>query len=407
MSTAGPTTPTERLFTPEFLTDPAATYAELREDGPAYFSPTRLRWFLLDHADVKAVLRDPRWSSQRMTTTIGARSEAMQAELGSFAAVASRLLIFTDPPDHTRLRGLVSAAFTPRMVERMRGRITSLVTELLDQVAPDGGMDLIADLAYSLPTAVILDILGMPVADRDRFKAWTTDIAGLLGNATLDEEADRRGQAATLEAVDWFDTMRQNLCRCPRDDLLSALVLAETEGDRLSAEDLVGIALSLLIAGHETTTNLIGNGTLALLRNPDQADRLRADPDLVDTAVEEFLRYDPPITYIGRVATEEMAVAGRVFAPGEPVSLLLGAANRDPAVYTAPDRLDIARVSNPHLSLGRGPHFCLGAVLGRLEAKIVFTVLLDRFPRLRLAADAVEWQPNFVFHGLATLPVTW
>lgn len=407
MSITGPTAPAERLFTPEFLAGPAATYAELRAEGPAYFSPTRLRWFLLDYSDVKSVLRDPRWSSQRMTTTIGVRAAAMQAELSAFADVASRLLIFTDPPDHTRLRGLVSAAFTPKMVERMRDRIISLVGDLLDRVAPDGGMDLIADLAYSLPTAVILDILGMPGADRDRFKAWTTDIAGLLGNATLDEEADRRGQTATLEAVEWFDAMRRYLRRCPRDDLLSALVLVETEGGRLSAEDLVGIALSLLIAGHETTTNLIGNGTLALLRNPEQADRLRTDPALIGTAVEEFLRYDPPITYIGRVATEEMTVAGQVFSPGEPVSLLLGAANRDPAVYTAPDRLDVGRVFNPHLSLGRGPHFCLGAALGRLEAEIVFTVLLNRFPRLRLATEEVEWQPNFVFHGLAALPVSW
>lgn len=390
MSTTEATASAERLFTPTFLTYPTAIYAELREGGPTYFSPARRRWFLLDHADANAVLRDPRWSARRIPTMLGARSVALQTELAPFAAVASRQLLFTDPPDHTRLRGLISAAFTPRTAARMRERITSLVTELLDRVAPDGGMDLIAELAYPLPATVILDILGMPVADRDRFKTWTTDFASLLGNATLDEETDRRGQAAVLEAVDWFRTTRQDLRRGPRDDLLSALVLAEAQGDRLTAEELVATALSLLVAGHETSTNLIGNGLLALLRNPEQAHRLRADPGLADTAVEELLRYDPPITYIGRVATETVEAAGRVFAPGEPVSLLIGATNRDPTVYADPNLLDVGRTPNPHLSLGRGPHFCVGAALARLEARIVFAALLERFPRLRLATETVE-----------------
>jgi cytochrome P450 len=335
------------------------------------------------------------------------RSPAMQAELCPYAEVAARQMLFTDPPDHTRLRGLVSQAFTAKMVERMRPHVETIVEDLLDRAAAAGSMDVVRDFAYPLPATVILDMLGLPQEDRDRFKAWSVEFAAILGNAHLDEDVDRRGQQGTLEAIAHFRVECDRLRGRPADGLFSAMVLAEEDGQRLTVEELVANALFLLAAGHETTTNLIGSSVLALLRHPGEFQRLHEEPGLAAGAVEELLRYDSPIQMTTRIASEDIEVAGRRLPKGTLVGLMIGAANRDPDRFDDPDRLDITRPDNRHLALSRGLHFCLGSSLAKLEGSIAVAAVARRFPGLRLAPEGVQWQPNFAFRGLKTLPVTW
>ncbi|MEZ4719107.1 MAG: cytochrome P450, partial [Caldilineaceae bacterium] len=295
-------------------------------------------------------------------------------------------MLFRDPPDHTRLRGLAQRAFTPRMVEQMRAAIQDITDSLLDRVAAKGELDVMADLAYPLPVTVIARLLGVPEADVDTFHAWS-DALGRSLDLTEEEEvyneASRAAAAFTAFLADLADRRRVE----PTDDLLSALVAAEEEGDHLTTDELYATCALLLVAGHETTVNLIGNGTLALLRNPAQLALLRADPSLTRSAVEELLRYDSPVQLTSRIVLAEVEVDGQRIPPGMQLSFMLGAANHDPAVFTDPHTLDIARKPNPHLAFGSGIHYCLGAPLARLEAQIAFDTLLRRFPMLTLLDD--------------------
>ncbi|MDR3079448.1 MAG: cytochrome P450, partial [Streptomyces sp.] len=348
-----PDVTTECLFKPEFLADPYPAYAKVRAQGRVYFSPARHHRSLVRHAEVEAVLRDPTWSARRMPATMAMRSPAMRAEMCPYAEVASRQMVFADPPDHTRLRGLVRQAFTPSAVERMRPRIEAIVDDLLGRVAASGAMDVIADLAYPLPVTVILEMLALPEADRARFKAWSADFTGIMGNALLDETVDRRGLRSVLEAVEYL-TRRREQRGSGEDGVLSALLAEGERGDRLDLQELVANTLLLVVAGHETTTNLIGNGLLALLRHPDQLDRLREEPSLMESAVEELLRYDSPVQYTSRIAPADVTIAGSEFRKGTFVGLLMGSANRDPERFAEPDRLDLGRQHNRHLAFGRG-----------------------------------------------------
>jgi cytochrome P450 len=395
------------LFTPTFLADPYPTYDRLRVEDPVHLYEPTGGWVFTRYDHIDAILRDPRWSANRVAPFIGRRPAAMQEELRPLIAVLTKQFLFLDPPEHARLRVLASKAFTPRVVERMRARIEQLVSGLLDQVAGRRAMDVIRDFAYPLPATVILEILGLPPERREQFKAWSVDFAAVLSNVHLDPEIDRRAQRSILAALDVFRSIADQLRAAPRDDLLSGLVLAEERGDRLTIEELLANTMLLLLGGHETTTNLIGNGLLALLRNPDQLARLRDAPGLIDMAVDEFLRYDSPIQFTGRTPVEDIEIDGKLIQKGRLATLFLGAANRDPARFPEPNRLDVARRDNRHLSLGHGIHYCLGAPLGRLEAQIAIGAVLRRFPRLRLATEAVEWQPNFAFRGLKALPVAW
>jgi cytochrome P450 len=268
-------------------------------------------------------------------------------------------------------------------------------------------MDVIADLAYPLPVTVILEMLGLPDADRGRFKAWSTDFAGILGNALLDETVDRRGLHGVLAAVDYLSTRQEQSVRDLEDGVLGALLAEGERGDRLDLRELVANTLLLVTAGHETTTNLIGNGLLALLKNPDQLDRLRQEPALIESAVEELLRYDSPLQYTSRIAPDDVVVNGCEFRKCEFVGLLIGSANRDPERFQQPDRLDIGRPHNRHLTFGLGPHFCLGAALARLEGQIAIREVVRRLPDLRLAGGRLQWQPNYMIRGLRALPVVW
>ncbi len=314
-------------------------------------------------------------------------------------------MLVADPPDHTRLRTLVQKAFTPRMVERLRPRIETLVEEALNAAGERGGMDLVADLAYPLPVTVIAELLGVPVEDRAAFRRWSDALVGALDPVA---PANRRG--AVLAARDALHAyLRQVIAERradPRDDLISRLVEAEEQGDRLSGPELLAMGVLLLVAGHETTVNLISNGVNALLNHPDQLARLHREPELIEPAVEELLRYDSPVQLTGRVALEALELGGQRVEPGQMVTLMLGAANRDPRVFADPGRLDLGRDPNPHLAFGRGIHFCLGAPLARLEGQIAIGALIRRFPGLRLAG-VPERRPTVTLRGFVSLPLAW
>jgi cytochrome P450 len=324
-----------------------------------------------------------------------------------------------NPPDHTRMRSLVSKAFTPKMVSRLAPRIEELVDGLLDRaLAAEGavgrrrptdadgeGVDLIEALAYPLPVTIISELLGVPAADEARFQAWSHSLArGLDPDFLLPPDVRRRQTTARAEFAEYFRALAAKRRADPGDDLLSALVGVREGGDALSEPELLVTCTLLLVAGHETTVNLIGNGTLALLRDPDAMARFRADPGIAPNAVEELLRYDSPVQLTLRLALTDAEVGGEPIAKGEPVLVLIGAANRDPEAHRDPDRLDLDRQPTRHLAFGQGLHFCLGAPLARLEGRITLRRLLARAPRLRLAGEPV-WKENLVLRGLERLPV--
>jgi cytochrome P450 len=387
-------------FLPEYRPDPYPLYARLRELDPVHRSPAG-PWVLTRHADATAVLRDPRFSPNP------AHLRGERPLVGP-RRLDTKVLLFLDPPDHTRIRSLVSKAFTPHRLRRLRPRVQELVDELLDRVEDQGSLELIADLAYPLPVSVICELLGIPEVDRDTFRRWSSDASRMLDrDLDLDEEALERGAAAIAGFTEHFVALIERRRREEGDDLLSALIAAEEAGERLSWEELLSTIILLFLAGHETTVNLIGNGALALLRNPDQLERLRSDPSLGPGAVEELLRYDSPVHVTARIATTDLEVGGTPVAAGEQVIVLVAAANRDPAVFAGPDRLDVGRRDNRHLSFSAGTHYCLGAALARMEGEIALGALVRRFPRLELVDPEPGYRDHLVLRGLRALPLSF
>jgi pimeloyl-[acyl-carrier protein] synthase len=383
-------------FLPEVIENPYPTYHRLRQEDPVHLSPLGI-WALSRYDDAAMLLRDPRFGRRGF-------QQILESRFGRQGLGQS--MLFQDPPDHTRLRTLVSKAFTPRVIEGMRGHIQQVVDGLLDQVKAAGRMDVVADLAYPLPVIVICEMVGVPPEDRDKFRDWSYAIARSLDAiAVPNEELARRANEAQDALTGYFAQLIEERRRAPRADLLSALIAAEEAGDRLTTQELFATGILLFIAGHETTVNLIGNGTLALLRNPEQMQRLRADPGLIAGAVEELLRYDSPVQRTGRLLYEDVTIDGKTIPKGSIAVALIGAANRDPAHFPDPDRLDITRSDNRHLAFGWGIHFCLGAPLARLEGQIAFGTLLRRFPRLTLTGDPVEYRETSTLRGLRALPV--
>lgn len=391
------------LYTPAALNDPYPIYERLRSETPIAWDG--FSWNCMRYADVQAVLRDHRFLAGDGLPP----AEWLAATgFGPLFQARSKMMLFSNPPDHTRLRSLVSKAFTPRVVDGMRVRIQQIVDELLDQAQARGQIELIEALAYPLPVNVIADMLGIPLAQHDQFREWSRDIADFIGGTTEPEEHMlRRALKSVQEMSEYFLSLAAELRRNPREGLLSAMALAEDQGDRLSAEELAANAILLLVAGHETTTNLIGNGTLALLRHPEQLALLRNNPELDVSAVEELLRYDSPVQGTGRRASADTEIGGVQISTGQWVNVFIGSANRDPAQFHEPDRLDITRSENRHLSFSHGAHYCLGAPLARLEAQIAIATLLRRFPHLRLADAPIIWRNNFTLRGLAALYLEW
>jgi pimeloyl-[acyl-carrier protein] synthase len=387
---------------PEFIADPYPFYHRLRVEDPIHRS-TLLpdTWILTRYADAIMVLRDARFGRHDAENFFRERFGE-----GPLINVFSKWMLFRDPPDHTRLRTLVNKAFTPRAIEGLRPRIQDLVNYLLDAVQSRGRMDIMTDLAYPLPVLVICELLGVPAKDRDLFKEWSGDVARTLDPIQTPESA-QRGHAVVESMATYFRELIRTLRKNPQGDILSAMIAAEEQGDRLSEEELLANCILLFSAGHETTVNLIGNGLLALLRHPEQKQLLQENPNLIQSAVEEFLRYDGPVQLTGRGAKEDVEIGGKRILQGERVMTVLAAANRDPAQFPDPDRLDIRRENNYHLAFGQGIHFCLGASLARAEGQIAIGTLLQRLPRVTLLDETPQWRPAFTLRGLETLPVTF
>jgi cytochrome P450 len=404
------TAATEPLFnplSPEFIRDPYPHYERLRIADPMHLTPFGA-YVASRHAEVSLVMRDKRFGKDYVERTKRRYGPDIMEE-PVFRSM-SHWMLQQDPPDHTRLRGLVVKAFTARRVEDMRPRIQEIVDQTLDRMAPQGHMDLIEDFAFRLPVTIICDMLGIPEEHREVFYTSSRSGGRLLDPVPLSKAEIEQGNAGNLMAQMYFQQLFELRRKHPGDDLTTQLVQAEEDGSKLSNEELIANIILLFGAGHETTVNLIGNGLLALHRNPDQLALLKANPELITNAIEEFLRYDSSVQLTGRVALEDIDdLGGKKIPKGESVLCLLGSANRDPAVYPdRPDRLDITRPKIRPLSFGGGIHLCLGAQLARIEAEVAISTLLRRLPDLKLDnAENPEWRPTFVLRGLKNLPGSW
>jgi cytochrome P450 len=400
----------EPLFNPlapEFIRNPYPYYERLRRLDPMHVN-AHGAFVASRHAEASLVLRDKRFGKDYVERSIRRYGPKIMEE--PVIRSMGHWMLQQDPPDHTRLRGLVVKAFTARRVEDMRPRIQHVVDETLDRIIPQGRMDLIEDFAFRLPVTIICDMLGIPEEHREAFYNGSRDGGRLLEPVPLTAEEIKQGNAGNAMAAMYFHQLFELRRKQPGDDLTTQLVQAEEDGQKLTNEELTANIILLFGAGHETTVNLIGNGLLALYRNPDQLALLKANPGLITNAIEEFLRYDSSVQLTGRVALEDIEdLGGKRIPKGESVLCLLGSANHDPAVYPDhPERLDIQRPNVKPLSFGGGIHFCLGAQLARIEAEIAISTLLRRIPDLRLDdAENPEWRPTFVLRGLKRLPASW
>jgi cytochrome P450 len=400
-SEAPPESLARSLFSPAVRADPYPTYRRLREEAAVTEAFDGV-WTVASYDDCRAILRDTAWSSDPQSQRDDVDRLAARGRGTPIEPLVRQIMLFRDPPDHTRLRGLVQQAFSPRRIQGMRAHIETVVDDLLEPLARRGEMELVSDFAFHLPVIVIAELLGIPAEDRDRFRDWALELGHAL-EPRLDGRTVARAGRAAQEF--WLYINRQIATRReqPEDDLLTALLEAEEEGDRLTRKELVANCAFLLIAGHETTTNLIGIALLALIHNPDQAARIRDDPDLAESAVEELLRYDGPVQLLHRSAARDTTLRGHTIAAGDVVLLLLGAANRDPARFEEPDVLDVSRPENRHLALGGGPHYCLGNALARMETAIALPALLQRLADIRISEPELRYRPTIALRGLESL----
>jgi cytochrome P450 len=404
MGLAGPLHPTLDLVAAATRRDPWTVYSDLGTQ--VQWNDSLGGWVVTRHATCLDVLKDPRMRADRLSAFLRSRPARDQGRLQPLAERLRHWMLLLDAPDHPRVRGAMNRAFTPQATEALRPRITALVDELLAAQEGRDGFDVIADFAYPLPATIIAELMGVPAEDRDEFKAWSDDIAAFVGTFNTDPATVEKAQASLLGMESYFTDLLAQKRERPAKDLLSDLVRIADEGARLSGPELFANGGFLLFAGHETTTNLLGNGLLALLNSPTEMHRLRGHPQLLPTAIEEFLRYDPPVDRISRIAADAMQIDGQRIEKGDRVIALTAAANRDPQEFRDPDRLDVARTPNRHLAFGQGPHFCIGAPLARLEGQIAFRRLLDTFPSMALAKQTLRWRPTIGFRGLEALRVT-
>lgn len=389
------------IGSPEFQADPYPIYEDLRTLGAVLPDDATSAWHVVGYREVHVALREPRLTAARAEHLLSQRQRAAYPHL---ASMLPDLMIFTESARHRRLRGLVSKAFTPRIVEGLRPRIQEMVDSLLEKLATTRELDVIEDLAILLPTMVIAELLGVPQADCRRLKAWSDDFAAFIGGPTDDTE-DQRADDAIRALRDYFMETSNRWREQPGNNLISQFIALEEQGQSVTLDEMLATCITLLIGGHETTTNLIGNGMLALLRHPIQMQRLRNTPALIELAVEELLRYDSPVQMTTRLATEDLELAGSHIHQGAMVKLWLGAANRDPAAFPEPGRLDLGRAGNRHLAFGYGSHFCAGAALARLEAQVALATLVSRFPTVALMQEPLRYHGTQVFRALRRLPI--
>ena len=388
------------LSDPTFAHDPYPYYQRLREEAPVYWlargDAGEGMWLFTRYEDVAEVLKSSHLTKDP-TKVFPEREDPMGV----------RDMLSTDPPDHTRLRGLVNRAFTQRRVKDLETRIAGIVDDLLNGVE-GGEMEFMTEFALPLPITVIAELLGVPISDRDQFQTWTTDLVRGIDAVGMNPERAQRAEAASLALIGYFAQLIEGRRAAPGEDLITALIAAHDTGDSLSDGELFGVCMLLLIAGYETTVNLLGNGLHNLLRHPDQFDLLKSDPGLLDSGIEEMLRYESPVQRAtARWTLDATDFGGQTIEPMQQVSAVIGAANRDPRQFSHPERFDVTRSPNQHLGFGRGIHLCLGAPLARAEARIAFDRILTRYPTLELRSDTPDWNGNTFIRGLNSLRVGW
>src|SRR5947209_3969361 len=389
---------------PEVLANPYPLYHRLRSEDPVHWDSFLHAWVATRYTDVMSVFQ--RFSANRTPTPEQLAAPGLSV-LTPLARVMVLQMLFLDPPAHTRVRSLASRAFTPRRVEVLRAHIHDITNSLLDIVQHNGRMDVIADLAYPLPAIVTAEMLGVPIADWKQLTTWSADFAQVLGNFQHNPERASHVLRSLEEMIAYFRSAISEQRRYPREGLISTLLTAGQDGDRLSEEEVIANTIVTMVGGQETTTNLVGNGILTLLRHPEALEQLKADPSLIPSAVEELLRYESPSQHTARLAPDDVVLGGKLIRKRQAVIAVMGAANRDPEHFSDPDRLDICRQNNRHLAFAWASHFCFGAPLARIEGQVAFATMLRRMPDLKLEPGPITWRENLGLRGLTALPVTF
>ena len=393
-----------RLLEPEVLANPYPLYRKLRSEDPVHWDRFLHTWVVTRYPDVMNVLHS--FSADRTPTPEQLTAMGLSA-LNPIAQVMVKQMLFMDAPAHTRLRGLASTAFTPGKVEVLREHIQEIADDLLDRVQTQGQMDIIADFAAPMPAIVTAEMLGVPTEDHADLKKWSADFAEMLGNFQHNPDRIPRVLESTNNLTTYFQAAIDKARQHPRAGLIHSFMTAEIDGDRLTDEEIVANCVVTMVGGQETTTNLIGNGLLTLMRNPEQLAQLRDNPSLVPSAVEELLRYESPSQHTGRIAREDVQIGDKQIRKGQAVMAIMAAANRDPERFPNPDRLILDRSDNKHLAFGWSSHFCFGAPLARMEGQIAFETILRRLPNLEAAPGPLSWRNNSGLRGLMALPVTF
>ena len=393
-----------QLLDPEVLANPYPLFERLRTEAPVHWDPYLHAWVVTRYADVVTVLHH--FSANRTPSPEQFAAMGL-AELGPLAQVMVKQMLFMDAPDHTRLRGLASTAFTPARVEALRSHIQEILNNLLEPLLPAGQMDVIADLAAPLPAIVTAEMMGLPISDANQLKDWSADFAEVLGNFQHNPDRASRTLKCVEEMTSYFRDAVQKMRTDPREGLINALLTAELDGDRLTEEEIIANCIVTMVGGQETTTNLIGNGVLTLLRHPDQLERLQNDLTLIPSAVEELLRYESPSQHTARICREDTELGGQLIRKGQAVIAVIAAGNRDPERFPDPDRLDLGRTDNRHLAFGWASHFCFGAPLARIEGQLVFEALVRRTANMVIAPGPIVWRDNLGLRGLTSLQVTF
>jgi pimeloyl-[acyl-carrier protein] synthase len=402
----GPPLSLYQLLDPDVLADPYPLYRRLRTEDPVHWDPYLHAWVVTRYRDVMHVLHH--FSADRTPTPEQLHAMNLSA-LSPIATVMVKQMLFLDAPAHTRLRSLSSSAFTPARVRVLQSHIQQIAETLIDDViaSPRREMDVIADFAESLPAIVTAEMLGVPTSDHRSLKNWTADFAEMLGNFQHNPDHVPKVLQTLEEMLEYFRDRVRELRVHPREGLINSLLTAEINGDRLTEEEVIANSILTMVGGQETTTNLIGNGLLTLLRHPEELQRLRNDPQLLPSAVEELLRYESPSQHTARMAPHDLELGGRKISKRQAVIAIMGAGNRDPERFPDPDRLDLARTDNRHLAFGWAAHFCFGAALARIEGQISFATILRRMPDLALKQGKLCWRTNLGLRGLLALPVTY
>jgi pimeloyl-[acyl-carrier protein] synthase len=392
------------LLDPEVLANPYPLFHRLRSEDPVHWDPFLHAWVVTRYSDVVTVLYH--YSAERTPTPEQLTRIGLDS-LNPIAQVMVKQMLFLDAPAHTRIRKLASHAFTPQRVEILRAHIHDITNSLLDKVEQQGRMDVIADLAEPLPCIVTAEMLGVPVEDYQQLKAWSQDFAEMLGNFQHNPDRAARVLKSTLAMTDYFRAAINEQRKHPREGLVNSLLNAEVNGDRFTEEEVIANCIVTMVGGLETTTNLIGNGVLTLLRNPDELEKLRADTSLIPSAVEEMLRYESPSQHTARLAPEDTSLGGKRISKRQAVIAVMAAGNRDPQRFPDPDRFDITRTDNRHLAFGWAAHFCFGAALARIEGQTAFELMLKRLENWRLESAPLVWRTNLGLRGLTRLPIAF